>query len=209
MAEEVAVEVVEEKLNIYQRQVQAMLALKSIPKNGYNSYSKYQYATDGDVLDTMRVLLAEHGIGWTVGVTSHEWNEAKNRTIVELKIELVNMDNPEDYICVPWIGEANDKTDKGVVKAITSGVKYFLLKSFLATAGNEDDDSDAGHGERGTLATVNQKGDIRTLMHDAGINGDRAVDDALKAAGFPKLALVTSLQVAEISERLKKAAKSE
>ena len=195
-------------LNIYQRKAKAMLALSSIPKNGYNSYAKYHYATDADVLDTMRVLLATHGIGWDVSTKSHSWNADKNRTIVELEISLVNIDDPSDCVTVTWYGEANDKTDKGTVKAQTSGVKYFLLKSFLASAGNESDDADSGSKpgvQTDDLATMKQKSDIRTLMHNLGINGEKAVDEALIAAGFPKLSLVKKGRVDEISIRLKKA----
>ena len=199
MSEEVVEQT--EKLNIYQRQVQAMLAVSSIPKNGYNSFGKYKYATDADVLDTMRLLLAKHGIGWVVSMTGHEWNEAKNRTIATLEISLVNVDNPKDCITVSWFGEANDKTDKGVVKAITSGVKYFLLKSFLASAGNEGDDADSGPRPAPELSTLAQKNEIKKLMETLGYTN---VDAALTERRYPKLMLLTKGQAKSVIEKLEK-----
>jgi hypothetical protein len=165
-------------LNLYQRKAAAMAELQSIPKNGYNSFGKYKYATDGDVLDTFRVLLAKHGIGWDVSMESHEWIAEKNRTIVHLKITLTNIDDPEDFVDLKAIGEANDKTDKGTVKALTSGVKYFLLKTFLASAGNEDDDADSGPEPsrarpRPELSTMAQKNQIKALMKTLGYDKSR------------------------------------
>jgi len=193
----------EKVLNIHQRKVAAMLALRSIPKNGYNAFGRYKYATDGDVLDTMRVLLAEHGIDFCVSMTEHEWIESKNRTIVHMSITLANMDDPEDYLVLKAIGEANDKTDKGTVKALTSGVKYFLLKTFLASAGNEDDDADSGPeppgGKLTELSTLAQKNRVKELMEKLGYKN---VDAALTERRFPALSKLSVDQAATVIEKL-------
>ena len=190
----------EKVLNLYQRKAAAMLELESIPKNGYNSYSNYKYATDGDVLDTFRVLLAKHGIGWDVSQTGREWIAEKNRTIVYMDISLTNIDNPEDFIRLKAIGEANDKTDKGTVKALTSGVKYFLLKTFLASAGNEDEDSDSGQPARQVeLSTMAQKKKVRELMATLGYTN---VDATLADRRYPALMKLSKDQAKTVIEKL-------
>ena len=194
----------EKVLNLYQRKAAAMKELQSIPKNGYNSYSNYKYATDGDVLDTFRVLLAKYGIGWDVSMTGREWIAEKNRTIVFMDISLTNIDDPEDFVVLKAIGEANDKTDKGTVKALTSGVKYFLLKTFLASAGNEDDDADSGQPPPARqrpveLSTMAQKKKIRELMATLGYTD---VDTALSERRYPGLMKLSKDQAATIIEKL-------
>lgn len=191
-------------LNLYQRKAAAMAELVSIPKNGYNSFGKYKYATDGDVLDTFRVLLAKHGIGWDVSMTGREWIAEKNRTIVFMDISLTNIDNPEDFVVLKAVGEANDKTDKGTVKALTSGVKYFLLKTFLASAGNEDADADSGQPSPARqrpveLSTMAQKKKIRELMATLGYTD---VDTALSERRYPGLMKLSKDQAATIIEKL-------
>jgi len=194
----------EKVLNLYQRKAAAMRELQSIPKNGYNDYAKYKYATDGDVLDTFRALLAKHGIGWDVSMTDHQWVAEKNRTIVFMDISLTNIDDPEDFIVLKAIGEANDKTDKGTVKALTSGVKYFLLKTFLASAGNEDDDADSGPGQaqkKGPpeLSTREQKTKIRELM---AVLDYKNVDAALTERGYPVLTKLSKSQAEVVIGKL-------
>jgi hypothetical protein len=197
-------------LNLHQRKAKAMAALQSIPKNGYNSFGNYKYATDGDVLDTFRVLLSQHGIDFCPSMTGREWIPEKNRTIVYIDVLLTNIDDPEDYLVLKAIGEANDKTDKGTVKALTSGVKYFLLKTFLASAGNEADDADSGPEPpaRKTveLSTRAQKTKIQALMKTLGYEN---VDAALTERRYPVLMKLNTEQAKKVIEKLEEKVKAD
>jgi hypothetical protein len=194
------------KLNLHQRKAAVMLAVKNIPTNGYNSFGKYHYATQADVWNTLRPLLAEHGLDFTVSDVGHEWNESKNRTILTTEIELTNIDNPEDCVVVTVKGEANDKTDKGMSKARSAAIKYWLLHTFLIATGSEDDDADSGPAPKKTpgaeLATVEQKKRITALMKQLGYEGTKAIDEALVARSYPKLALLKQGQIGGLKTKL-------
>ncbi|QPC82473.1 hypothetical protein G4Y79_22760 [Phototrophicus methaneseepsis] len=43
---------------------------------------------------------------------------------------------------LPWRGESIDTNDKRISKAATTGEKYFLLKSFILSTGDVQDDAD-------------------------------------------------------------------
>jgi|GEM_PF-4547377 len=44
-------------------------------------------------------------------------------------------------ITTRWTGEAADSQDKGINKAATAALKYWLLKTFLISTGDEDPDA--------------------------------------------------------------------
>jgi len=66
-------------------------------------------------------------------------------------------------ITVTWIGEAMDGQDKGVNKALTAAVKYGLLKTMLASTGEDDPDGaaeperDNGHKEVATTHWIENR----------------------------------------------------
>ena len=118
-----------------------------IPKNGWNDFNKYHYATEGDALDVIRPLLAKHGIGIMYGV--EEVQQLENaRTLVKVRITLG--DDTGAMLTTTAYGEARDADrngnpqDKGLYKAITGAMKYWILKTFLLSTG-DDPEGDSGN----------------------------------------------------------------
>ena len=118
-----------------------------IPKNGWNDFNKYHYATEGDALDVIRPLLAKHGIGIMYGV--EEVQQLENaRTLVKVRITLG--DDTGAMLTTTAYGEARDADrngnpqDKGLYKAITGAMKYWVLKTFLLSTG-DDPEGDSGN----------------------------------------------------------------
>jgi len=62
---------------------------------------------------------------------------------------------------VTWLGEAMDGQDKGINKALTGAVKYGLLKTLLASTGEDDPDGeqpdDKGNGQKSRPAAKPQQ----------------------------------------------------
>ena len=110
-----------------------------VPKNGYNKFNQYHYATEADALDVIRPLLAKHGIGVMFGVD--EVTELNNaRVLVKVRIVLGDESSQlETHV----YGEARDADrngnpqDKGLYKAITGAMKYWVLKTFLLSTGDD------------------------------------------------------------------------
>jgi len=128
--------------------------MSRVPKSGHNDFHNYDYATSEDVADTVREALAEVGIAFIVSIDNIEREGLK--TICDYTFTFVDGDTGE-MSASAWKGEAQDGSekkgigDKGISKATTSAVKYFLLKTFLISTGDEPDaDSEKQEANRET-----------------------------------------------------------
>lgn len=128
-----------------ERLCRVMLGVKRLKKNGTNTFHNYKFATDGDVSDLIRELLAFNGVEFGVNMVGVERRKipgkSGERTVTECTFEMTfrSGDEVRNYY---WRGEAQDNEDKGINKAATAAVKYFLLKTFLISTGVPEDDAD-------------------------------------------------------------------
>ena len=53
-------------LNIHQRLLKVTSEVDAIPKNGYNSFSKYHYVRAVDAIGHVKKLLIKYGISLTI-----------------------------------------------------------------------------------------------------------------------------------------------
>lgn len=129
-----------EQAGLYQKMVKVMAQMERIPKRGFNSHFRYDYVTDGDVLDAVRAALVAEGIAFFVSFNSAERHE--KGVIGSFTLTFADTETGQTH-SINWIGEGQDTQDKGSAKAATSAVKYALLKTFLISTGAEEDDPDA------------------------------------------------------------------
>lgn len=132
--------------------------VKHIPKNGYNEAQRYHFVRDADVLDAVRDALSERGVATLVdvaGVDVAEFQTAKQRetggvswmTTVWGAISFLDGDS-DATVTIGFRGTGADTGDKGYYKALTGGVKYALLKTFLIPTG-DDPEADADSPQHG------------------------------------------------------------
>lgn len=127
---------------LFAKMARIMGELKRLPKTGYNQHFKYAFVTDGDVSDTIRELMAKENIAFFAETVAVEpVNGKKSRA--QYVFTFACGDTGATRSC-SWFGEADDAQDKGLSKAATSAAKYFLLKTFMISTGDERDDPDAG-----------------------------------------------------------------
>lgn len=114
-----------------------------VPKNGRNDFHKYDYVYEADLVDHIRDKLAEHGIAIFPSVAAHsveEMQDNRNRTsfltTVTLDVTLIDGESG-DMLTTTWVGQGMDSGDKGYYKAYTGAIKYFLLKTFLISTGDD------------------------------------------------------------------------
>ena len=130
--------------SLFAKLARVMGKLKKLPKTGYNSHFKYKFVTDGDVSDAVRAALASEGVAFFASLQLLE-QEAK-KTRAQFIFTFADGETGATWSC-NWTGEAIDTQDKGIAKAATSALKYFLLKTFVLSAGDPEDDSDNGKPE--------------------------------------------------------------
>lgn len=136
------------RATLYRKIAGVTAAVSRIPKNGRNTFHNYTYATESDITDGLRDLLAEHGLAFLPpSVLSWERDETVDnpklgpRTRVQVQFALGCADTGETYTAVLW-GEGQDNADKGFYKAYTGAVKYFLMKTFLIATGDDPERDD-------------------------------------------------------------------
>lgn len=133
---------------LYRKIAGVTAAVSRIPKNGRNTFHNYTYATESDITDGLRDLLAEHGLAF-LPPSVLDWQRDETvdnpklgpRTRVQVQFALGCADTGETYTAVLW-GEGQDTADKGFYKAYTGAVKYFLMKTFLIATGDDSERDD-------------------------------------------------------------------
>jgi hypothetical protein len=117
-----------------------------VPKNGYNSFHKYQYVMEADLVDHVRPLLAKRNVFIVprVGVRgqgehytdyAHEIDDDRLTSIV-YEYEILDGDSGESLI-TSAVGYGSDKGDKGAYKASTGAFKYMLMRLFMVATGDD------------------------------------------------------------------------
>lgn len=120
--------------SIYSKVGKVMSQVSRVPKNGYNSFHKYNYTTESDLTESIRPILLEAGLAFFSNVL--EQDREGEFTKVKMEFTLADIETGEVLTSIYW-GEGQDKGDKGLYKAYTGATKYFLMKTFLIPTGDD------------------------------------------------------------------------
>lgn len=142
-------------MEVYTKLHEVQKRVKSVEKNGYNSFNKYEYATYADVLDAVRPHLDELGLVLTVSVepVNNEFifsEDGKYYTISSCvaTAELVALvDGSRVTVKSPGMS-ADKQGDKSCFKAVTGAKKYAVLGLFNLDTDGADPENDAVTVER-------------------------------------------------------------
>lgn len=133
-----------ETRNIYQRILAASSELKSIPKNGRNSFQKYDYVLASDVFSHVRTVAIRHGIlliPTVVNVDAPIDRAKQVLTRVYIKLTAINVDKPEETVEVHTTGDGSDNGDKSPYKGMTGALKYACIFMFMLPQGDDPEDT--------------------------------------------------------------------
>jgi hypothetical protein len=156
--------VIKVPVTLAQKLAHVMGVVDRIPKRGRNEFHKYDYAAEADIVDAVRGELATVGVAFVPQVDSLTREACGEKgaylTTIALTIRLIDGESGET-LTVRWLGCGVDNQDKGLYKALTGAVKYFLLKTFLIPTGDDPEASDE-RGKPTDLPALPAKGVIRT-----------------------------------------------
>ncbi len=125
-----------------------------VPKNGYNSFARYKYATEADISEHLSRAMVTHGVFMRTSTINREECITEIRktqyvngkpievvkpqysVTVKIKVDFIAIDTGETYETI-WYGDAHDTGDKAIYKAYTGAVKYAQLKTFLIATGDD------------------------------------------------------------------------
>lgn len=128
-----------EKKNIAAKLAAAIESVDRIGKDGKNDHFKYTYTSAEQVYRVVRGPLLEQGLVVIPSVA--ESTTTGQTTITRLHLRILDTESG-DQIEAFWMGEGQDKGDKGPYKAATGGMKTWLKHLFLLPA---DDDPESDH----------------------------------------------------------------
>lgn len=148
--------------------VQQDLAAIGIAKNQTNEYDKYKFRGIDDVLNAMAPILAKHGVMIIPSVGESITNQVPTakggvQFHTTIRIEYTLYDSGGDYIKHSAIGEAMDRGDKSINKAMSAAYKYFLFQCFCIPLQGQDADSETHEIATGTYTEL-QLDEFNTLL---------------------------------------------
>jgi hypothetical protein len=136
-----------EKPTLSEKLRQVMEAVTRVEKRGENTFHRYKYATESDLVEAVRGELTSRGIRTKFNVTSHQRvpKSAEKGFITDIMVtwSFVDVSTGDcESSDVPGCGE--DSGDKGLYKALTGSEKYWLMKTFLIPTGDDPEKDEKG-----------------------------------------------------------------
>lgn len=118
-----------------------------IPKTGYNSFHGYKYVMESDLVEALSEKLAARKVFITSSTKNIETirlsKPNKKGEIVEQTIGILRVDytfhdgETGEKLTMESVGEIDQDGGKGLYKALTGSMKYFLMKNFLIATGDD------------------------------------------------------------------------
>jgi len=119
--------------------------MAGIKKEGFNQNQHYKFVRESDVAEKLSALLSEQHVFLNQTILDHKMTElyraASGSTmwLTEVAVEFTWMDGDTGEKLGPaiFIGHGADTGDKGIYKAMTGAEKYFIMKTFLVSTGDD------------------------------------------------------------------------
>lgn len=127
--------------------VTIMDSLGAVEKKGFNKHQNYKYMREVDVMEALKSELIKNKI---IMLTSSKFvdiqkKEGKDKTdfitTVETQHTFIDSESGE-ALSISSVGSGYDSSDKGAAKAITSAVKYAIMKTFMISDEGSDIEND-------------------------------------------------------------------
>jgi hypothetical protein len=139
---------------------QVMGEFRGVEKSGVNTFHKYKYASDADLLWTLKPLLAKHGLGFfLVDWTLVSEREVKTRQgaverLIDLSVRYRLAHKSGQWVTITAPGSGQDPGDKAHYKAMTGALKYALRQSFAVPTGDDPERDEDVRQPRGSAGAV-------------------------------------------------------
>lgn len=167
----------EVNLSLVRKLSEVMAEMKRVPKNGFNAFHKYKYATESDVSEVVREELAKRHVMMIPSVREQSIREHKNARgnteyIAKVLMDFTFYDGESgEQIVFTSVGEGQDAGDKAVYKAMTGATKYAIMKAFLISTG-DDPEADTKVDERNARQQENKKPSSNAQKQPAKASGE-------------------------------------
>lgn len=126
---------------LYSKMSKVLAAVERVPKNGVNTHFGYRFVREGDLTEAIRTHMAQHNLCLFVGAsevldTRETEGKAGPVTTIRMSATFACGDGGASFT-TSWMGAGQDAGDKGLYKALTGGLKYLLMKTFMVATGDD------------------------------------------------------------------------
>lgn len=118
----------------------AIAEMGTLKREGKNTFDNYTYFSEMQYKLLFNPIFAREGLELKVSEKDHELYDGPGKQpegrVVTLQIDLIDVDT--GYFESSIIsGDGIDKGDKGIYKAMTGAIKYYLSTTFLVPTGDD------------------------------------------------------------------------
>lgn len=124
------------RASVYKKIQAVMGEVGHIEKSGWNGHHKYNFTRSEDICKRFQRVMAKHGLLLIPSML--DLQRDGRVSVIKWEMTLVDTDSGQELKQV-WWSEAADTQDKGINKAATAAIKYYLLKTFLVPDEHEPD----------------------------------------------------------------------
>jgi hypothetical protein len=159
--------------NLVTKLTTVMQEVKYIQKRGKNNFHGYNYATEADVNEKIREVLAEKGIMMIPNMKNHSVREITTKKgnteyIVTVDMEFTFVDGESgEQLVFNMTGSGQDPGDKGIFKAISGCQKYALMKFFMIPTGDDPERDDQVPENENTQKPSQKENDLSVAKRSA------------------------------------------
>lgn len=134
-----------------------------LQRKGKNDFDKYRYFSEAQYKELFTGLLADEGLELSVNVENIQMYEGTAKQpygrIASIKYTLTDIDTGfYESAVVP--GDGMDKGDKGLYKAYTGSLKYYLANTFMVATGDDPEVPDKSVEKKITKAKAKTLGQL-------------------------------------------------
>jgi len=121
-------------INLFKKMAKVMKSIKTVKKTGFNSYQKYSYTTEADLMNAVRDELIKENIFIFTSVEGVE--KVGDLTTCKVLNTFIDTDSGESF-SVYSFGQGQNNSGKGIYISLTGAYKYMLQKNLMLPS--EDD----------------------------------------------------------------------
>jgi hypothetical protein len=136
------------------KMVRIMAAVGNVSKSGVNAQQNYKFIQGDDVVDAIRTEMVKNNVAMFSRALGYEQSAGTTKNggtnwhaVVQFEFTLIDAESGET-MSGTWYGESIDSSDKSFSKAASMALKYWLMKTFMISAGEPDSDKESPTFER-------------------------------------------------------------
>lgn len=183
-----------EQISIHQQWRVACESMANVPHEGHQPRGNYSYPTISDVRDAAALALERAALAWRINMLAveqrpHFHNADMTQTLLHFEVVITN-DQGDSITAQVW-GEGDEKGSKGIAKALSNGLKAWIIASMLPPGTPSEDVEDepirqATNGaSSGAVVPTTKQGFFRQAKAQFGLTTEQTAD-TLKALGYDR-----------------------